>query len=148
MNVNPKASKAIRTHARPSAQTITDEQIIEVINEIGESGISLKKACDERGFVYRTVMNRIRSTEELAALDARARGDYVRNRVRSMDEIAITEDDVARARLRCDNIKWEAARVLPKEYGDRMLNTHEGGDPDKPINHNISVSFIRAEPPK
>lgn len=139
---------ATRKHARPNAQTITDEQIIEAINEMGETGISLKAACESRGFVYRTVMNRIRSTEELAALDARSRADYVRVRARDLNEIALNEPDVARARLMCDNIKWEAARVLPKEYGDRMLNTHEGGDPDKPILQNISVSFIRAEPPK
>lgn len=133
---------AVRTHARPNAQTITDEQIIEVINEMGETGVSLKKACDEHGFVYRTVMNRIRSTEELAALDARSRSDYVRTRARELNEIATTEPDIARARLMCDNIKWEAARVLPKEYGDRITNEHQGGDPDKPILTSIQIRFV------
>jgi len=133
---------AARSHARPAAQTITDEQIIEVINEMGETGVSLKKACDEHGFVYRTVMNRIRSTPELSALDIRAREDYARERARSLNDVAMSEPDVARARLMCDNIKWEAARVLPKEYGDRMLNTHEGGDPDKPILNSIAISFV------
>jgi terminase small subunit-like protein len=133
-------------HSRPNAQTISDEQIIELICEMGESGISLKKACDEHNFVYRTVMNRIRSTEELAALDARARQDYARERARSLNEIANSEPDVARARLMCDNIKWEAARVLPKEFGDRLHNTHEGGDPDKPILTSIAITFVTPKP--
>ena len=134
----------VRKHARPKSQTITDEKIIELISEMGETGVSLKAVCDKHGLVYRTIMNRIRSTEELAALDARSRADYVRVRARELNEIAVSEPDVARARLMCDNIKWEAARVLPKEFGDRMLNTHEGGDPDKPITANITVSFIGA----
>lgn len=134
-----------RKHARPNAQTITDETIIEVIEQMGESGLSLKAVCDHHKLVYRTVMNRIRSTPELAALDARAREDYARDRARSLNEVALKEPDVARARLLCDNIKWEAARVLPKEFGDRLLNTHQGGDSDKPILQNISVSFVPAD---
>ena len=128
-------------HTRPNAQTVTDEQIIEVISEMGETGISLKAACDAQKLVYRTVMNRIRSSPELTALDARARQDYVRVRARELNEVAIREHDVARARLMCDNIKWEAARVLPKEFGDRIMNEHSG-DPDRPISHNITVSFV------
>lgn len=134
-----------RKHTRPNAQTITDDQIIELIGEMGETGVSLKAACEAHQFVYRTVMNRIRGSEELSALDARGRQDYTRERARALNEVASNEPDVARARLMCDNIKWEAARVLPKEFGDRMLNTHEGGDPDKPINHNILVSFVAAK---
>lgn len=134
--------KKTRSHERPNAQTITDDEIIELICEISESGKSLKKACDEHGYVYRTVMNRIRSTPELTALDTRAREDYARERARSLNDVAMNEPDVQRARLLCDNIKWEAARILPKEYGDKVLNTHQGGDPDKPILQNISVSFI------
>jgi len=137
-----------RSHERPNAQTITDEQIIVLIEELGETGISLKAACDKHGYVYRTVMNRIRGSEELTALDARARKDYVRVRARELNEVAMNEPDVQRARLLCDNIKWEAARVLPKEFGDRMHNIHEGGDPDKPILTNITVSFIGSNPEK
>jgi hypothetical protein len=135
-------------HTRPNAQTVTDEQIIELIGELGETGISLKSACDAHKLVYRTVMNRIRSAPELSALDVRAREDYVRVRARQLNEVAVNEPDVQRARLMCDNIKWEAARVLPKEFGDRITNEHQGGDPLKPIRHNIQVSFVAANPLK
>lgn len=138
----------MKKHSRPNAQTVTDEQIVELIGELGETGISLKAACDAHKLVYRTVMNRIRSSEELSALDARARQDYVRVRARQLNEVAEKEPDVQRARLMCDNIKWEAARVLPKEFGDRIVNEHEGGDPSKPISHNIQVSFVAANPQK
>jgi hypothetical protein len=132
-----------RSHERPKAQTISDEQIIEVIEEIAESGISLKKACENKGLVYRTVLNRIRSTEELSAFDAKSRQDYMRARVRELNEIALNEPDVSRARLLCDNIKWEAARICRNEYGDKVINEHQGGDPDKPILQKIEVSFVK-----
>jgi len=125
---------------------VTDEQIIEVISEMGETGVSLKSACDAHGFVYRTVMNRITLNPELKALNTRAREDYMRVRARQLNEVASNEPDVHRARLMCDNIKWEAARVLPKEFGDRVVNTHEGGDPANPILQSIEVRFIKATP--
>lgn len=135
---------ANRKHTRPNAQTITDDEIIDVIGEMGETGVSLKSACDTRNLVYRTVMNRIRSSEELTALDARARQDYARERARSLNEIAANEPDVQRARLMCDNIKWEAARVLPKEYGDKVIAEHQG-NPEQPIAHSINIRFIKSD---
>ena len=145
--MNDENKSLIRSHARPNAQTVTDEQIIEAIEELGETGQSLKSVCDKHGMVYRTVMNRIRTNDELMALDTRARQDYARNRVRALNEIAANEPDVHRARLMCDNIKWEAARVLPKEFGDRIQAT-VGSDPDKPLLQNITIAFIGANPPK
>lgn len=130
---------AIRKHARPKAQTVSDEQIIEVITEMGESGVSLKSACKAKNLIYRTVLNRIRSTPELAALDARSRQDYMRLKVAELNEIAATEPDVARARLLCDNIKWEAARVCRNEYGDKV--THEGSV-DAPIQQRVEIVIV------
>lgn len=132
----------MKKHERPNAQTMTDDEIIELIGEMGETGASLKSVCDAHNYVYRTVMNRIRSSEELSALDARARQDYTRERARQLNEIAAKEPDVQRARLMCDNIKWEAARVLPKEFGDRIQNTHEGAENGAPILQHITVSFV------
>lgn len=55
-------------------------------------------------------------------MHARAREEYAEARVAEMQRIAETVEDVSRAKLLCDNIKWEAARVSPKKYGDRIEN--------------------------
>jgi hypothetical protein len=37
-----------------------------------------------------------------------------------LEEIALTERDVQRAKLRCDNEKWALARQAPHKYGDKL----------------------------
>lgn len=80
--------------------------------------------------------------EGLADMLARAREEYAEARVTEMQDIAETVEDVARAKLMCDNIKWETARVAPKKYGDKVQNEHTGPNGD-PIQHavNIAVTF-------
>jgi hypothetical protein len=51
-------------------------------------------------------------------------------------------------RNRIDVRKWTAAKLKPRKYGDKITNEHQGGDPDKPISHNITVAFIAANSPK
>jgi hypothetical protein len=106
-----------------AAPYISDEQIVPVIDRIA-NGSTLKAACADAGFHYGNILDRIRASERLTALDARAREDYQRVRVDEMEEIARTTKDVNRARLMCDNIKWEASRVARKIYGDRVDLTH------------------------
>lgn len=61
---------------------------------------------------------------------------------------SFNSEHVQRSRLRVDARKWYLSKLAPKKYGDKVVNEHQGGDPDKPINHNISVSFIAANPQK
>lgn len=63
-------------------------------------------------------------------------------------EVIIDGDAIQRARLRVDARKWYASKLNPKKYGDKVTNEHQGGDPDKPINHNIQISFVSANAPK
>lgn len=102
------------------AVAITDAQIEEVIARIGE-GLTLKQSCKAAKFDYINVVKRIGASSDLKQLHARAREEYVRTRVQDMHDIAKNSKiDPARARLMIDVIKWESARVLPKEYGDRV----------------------------
>lgn len=48
-------------------------------------------------------------------------------------------------RNRIDVRKWTAAKLKPRKYGDKVQNTHEGGDPANPIHQNITVSFVDAK---
>ena len=43
-----------------------------------------------------------------------------------MDEIAITEEDVARAKLRIDTKKWNLSKKLRKRFGDNVDITSGG----------------------
>ncbi len=52
-------------------------------------------------------------------------------------------EHVQRSRLRIDARKWYLSKIAPKKYGDKIVNTHEGGDPANPILTNIEVRFIR-----
>ena len=117
---------------------ISDEQIIAVIERMAE-GLNLKESAAIDGFSIKNIYTRINASPELKDLHARAREDYQRIRVEEMNDIAKTEPDVARARLRCDNIKWEAARVLPKVFGDAVNLKHsnpEGG----PVQHEVRTA--------
>ena len=108
---------------------ISDQQVIEVIERLAD-GLNLKESAAVSGLHAGNIYRRINESKELKELHARAREDYQRIRVDEMHHIAKTEPDVQRARLLCDNIKWEAARVLPKEYGDRLQHAN---DPDNPM---------------
>ena len=37
-----------------------------------------------------------------------------------LNDIVDAEVDVQRARLKCDNLKWAAARIDPDKWGDRL----------------------------
>ena len=66
--------------------------------------------------------------EEFAAQYARAKeaqADYYADEI---VEIADTEEDAAKARVRVDARKWVASKLRPKKYGDRQQLEHSGPD--------------------
>lgn len=101
------------------------EQVIEAIQRLA-NGTPLVKVCQEMGIPRSTLYYVINTDNALLDMLARAREEYAEARVCEMQEIAETVEDVGRARLMCDNIKWEAARMAPKKYGDKIQNEHTG----------------------
>jgi hypothetical protein len=101
------------------------EQVIEAIQRLA-NGTPLVNVCREMGIPRSTLYYVINNDSELLDMLARAREEYAEARVCEMQEIAETVEDVGRARLMCDNIKWEAARMAPKKYGDKIQNEHTG----------------------
>lgn len=121
---------------------LSEECIASVIEKMG-GGLTLKDACGEAGIDYPNVVRRISDSENLKQLHTRAREDYAHFKVQQMHTIASDEGiDVKRARLMCDNIKWEAARVLPKVYGDKL----EVGGPGPGGAFVIDISTKQQEP--
>lgn len=123
---------------------ITDEVIAKMFEEMTE-GKTLKQVVDKHGYNYAHISLKISKSKELTDLHARARQEFAHVCVEKMFQIADEEEDVQRARLKCDNVKWYAARVLPKQYGDKL--TH-AGDPDQPVVINSNIPFTFTEPKK
>lgn len=82
--------------------------------------LSVKDACEQMRWTAATY-RRMRLEQpafELAVGRARemAQDAYVDK----MHEIAATEPDVNRARLKVDTIKWTASKIRPSVYGDKL----------------------------
>lgn len=119
------------------------ETVLRILGMLS-NGSPIVKSCKELG-VNRSELYLAIDREQLSDMHARAREEYAEAKVEEMQNIAETVEDVSRAKLLCDNIKWEAARVSPKKYGDRI--TH-GGDPDAPINHQVGITVTFHDPDK
>lgn len=106
---------------RTAGATELTKADIETIIERLCDGLTLKQSCKKSKRGYANVVKRIGEDPDLKKLHAHAREEYVRSRVQDMHDIAKNPKiDPQRARIMIDAIKWESARVLPKEFGDRV----------------------------
>lgn len=94
-----------------------------------EGGQSLKVACETLGIAMQRFNEHKRSDKDLSAAYGRAmetRADYLAEQI---IEIADTESDSSKARNQIDARKWFAAKVHPKQYGERVdLNVTQSID--------------------
>jgi len=147
--------------ARP---TIKTKKLCAAICEGIALGKSSRAVCAEAGISDRVLWNWLAKDEEFMQQYARAKekcADYYAEEIveiaddgandKYIDEWGkevVDNEAIQRSRLRVDARKWYASKLAPKKYGDRITNEHEGGDPSKPISHNIQVSFVAANPNK
>lgn len=113
--------------------TITDDQIIAALEYMVHEGITLVETCKKVGLSLSAVKQRIYKYPNLHALYQQARQHYLQGKVADMETIAanaVSAVDVNRARLICDNIKWEAERVVRGMYGTHVT---VAGDKDNPM---------------
>ena len=86
-------------------------------------GLSLRKICTAKGMPDRTTVLRwLGDNAAFAAKYARARemqADYL---FEQMQEVADTgnREDIQRARLRVDTMRWRAMKLAPKRYGEHV----------------------------
>ncbi len=92
----------------------------------GESLVDI--SSDKRMPGYSTVTAWLREDETggLQAMYARAREDQADHSADTMLAEARNEPDVQRARLIVDTMKWTAAKLRPRVYGDRLDVKHTG----------------------
>lgn len=114
------------------------EQVQQAIDMTAEKSWSLKRCCEFIGLPYARAYVLINAHPELIKRWNAARVTYLQNKVEEMEDIARdTTLDVQRARLLCDNIKWEAQRVARHIYGDHIVVS---GDADAPLVTKLVVS--------
>lgn len=92
------------------------------------TGNSLSSWCRDNDTALSTVYRWLRLHDDFSANYARAREDAADTLVDKLGEVATEEEDVQRAKLKCDNIKWVASRMKPKNWGDKIgLTDGDGG---------------------
>lgn len=147
------------------APTKKTEAIIDEICKGIAEGKSSRAMCIETGISQQSLWNWLATDnlffEQYARAKEKCADFYAEEIIEIADDSSkdlidlddggkkiVDHETVNRSRLKIDARKWYASKLAPKKYGDKVLNEHQGGDPDKPINHNIQVSFVAANPQK
>lgn len=105
------------------------QEIADMICRRLTEGESLRSVCADTGLAIGTVLLWCKSHPEFAEHYARATEIRAHRMVDEMREIAAGVRDqasAARARLEIDVIKWQASKMLPKVYGDKLETTVQG----------------------
>ena len=99
------------------------ETLEAIIDQVAD-GVSPMAAAKKLGVDRNRIHTTLCADPELEAALTHARGTYLVSRVHTLEEVARDmELCPQRAKLICDNIKWEVAKVLPRIYGDKL--THD-----------------------
>lgn len=130
----------------------------EVIENMSQRGMSLRKACAAAGIARPTFLDWCKADKDLADRYARAREELIDHIATETLEIADQEpakviDDkgivridsasVQKQRLQIDTRKWLLACLAPKKYGERI---ELSGDLDVPVRQSvIDVSKLPTE---
>ncbi len=105
----------------------------ELLNDVLErmaDGEILTAICKEIGYRVSAFSMLAQRNAEFGERYAQARQAQAHALAMDVIRIADEEPDPAKARVRCDARKWVAARIDPKNYGDRMQHDHKlEGDP-------------------
>lgn len=144
----PKNKEIVKkkSHGRPSDYC---EEIADLICERISDGESLRGICSESEMPNKsTVFKWLSIHKSFADQYARAREAQAETMADEILSIAdngendtyldedgnarTNHDVIARSRLRVDSRKWLASKLLPKKYGDRLIQEH-GGIDGKPI---------------
>jgi len=112
---------------RPSDYT---EELADLICEAVASGGALYRMCAERDDLpaERTIYQWLEKHPSFAQKYARARERQADRNADEIVDIADTEDDPQRARVRMDARKWRASKLAPKKYGDKVQQEISGPD--------------------
>lgn len=126
-----KAKPKAKVSAKRGAPSKMNEEIFEkIINRLSFSELGLRKCCEEAGIVPNTFYKYFDGKPDLLIRYARARelqSEYLFDLQRevaferSQDHTPFTGSNVIqRDKLIVDVIKWQASKLNPKKYGDKI----------------------------
>lgn len=123
---------------RPSKYTET--LAIEICNRIalGESLYSI--TADSHMPDRLTILRWKREMDHFRNQYALAKEEQAETYEEMMLNTARNEEDVNRARLIVDTMKWTASKLKPKKYGDKVDHTSGGKELPAPILNILSIS--------
>ena len=127
--------KSIRTKKPPHRpDTYSQDKADEICTHIAQ-GKSLRSYCEKKGNApLVTVRKWLGKYEDFRNQYARAREEQADFYADEIAEIADTEPDPHKARVRIDARKWIASKLKSKTYGDKVAHVG-GGDDDNPIRY-------------
>lgn len=112
--------------ARPSKFT---QKLADEICELIVEGRSLRSICKQGDMpALSTVFKWLAEKPEFSDQYARAKDEQAEILADEIIQIADTEDDAQKARVKIDARKWVASKLKPKKYGDRTQLEHSGPD--------------------
>lgn len=155
-----RAAKADGVPAKRGRPTKLIPEMEDHILERLEQGESLAAICRDLDIATHVVFRRIAECDNFRhkyAMSREAQAEKYADEIVSIaDEAEVTsvvtpdgEVDfkldataVARNRLRVDARKWVASKLLPKKYGDKVMQELTGAD-GGPIDMSLKVSFVK-----
>ena len=124
--------------AKAGETNYTDELLLKICALIA-SGLSLRKVCNLPGMPDRqTFYNWMAKYPQVIDQYAQASKTRRSEKFEEIEDIANEEQDVQRARLKIDVIKWQLSKEEPKKYGDRQI---VAGDDDSPLTVITKIPF-------
>ena len=111
---------------RPSDYT---PELAAVICQRIAEGQSRVKVCSDEQMPHRATVHRwANEREDFRDMYARAREDQADSLADEIVDIADSDPDPQRARVRVDARKWVAAKLKSRKYGDKVTQEHSGPD--------------------
>lgn len=111
----------------------SDELAAEICKQIID-GLSLRKICKSEQMPNRdTIHDWLSKNTSFSDQYAKACKLRRENKFEELEDIAASEPDVQRARLKIDVVKWQLSKEEPKKYGDKLDMTTNGKDLPTPI---------------
>jgi hypothetical protein len=140
------AKKSAKSPRRAPAIHYSKEVASRICEHIAR-GRSLRSFCEQKdtpaiGSVYRWLAE----NEAFRDQYARAREDQADSYADEIIDIADSEPDPNKARVRIDARKWVASKLKPKKYGDKLGISGDGDG--GPLQQSIKISWMTAEEAK
>lgn len=118
-----RAAKNGGVHPGGRPEFPNKKEVQKAICDLIAQGNSLRKICSMEGMPdLKTVITWRWDDKEFHQQYVRAREDQADHYADEITEIADTEEDANKARVRIDARKWVASKLKSKSYGDKITN--------------------------